>query len=171
MIACVGAALLAGCGSGASPGAGGNSTPVPSAGGYGWVAFDPPPGATGASGARLVAHTPPDALELAGLRLPDGAEVQRVETQAPAMKAESFLFVVRADRASAEAVCDEAGLGGARVVASIPGDAAASMVDPVVGPGSRWCSRADTTGDRWEGYVLIAPGDPATVQISVQRPL
>lgn len=170
MVAGVGAALLAGCGSGASPGAGGDSTPVPSAGGYGWVAFDPPPGATDASGARLVAHTPPDALELAGLRLPDGADVRQVATQAVEGKAESFLFVVRTDRASAEGVCDQAALGGARVVASIPGDAAASMVDPVVGPASRWCARADTTGDRWERYVLIAPDDPATVQISVQRP-
>lgn len=169
MVVCAVTALLAGCGS--SPGAGGDSTPVPSAGGYGWVAFDPPPGATDSSGARLVAHTPPDALELAGLRLPDGADVRQVATQTVEGKAESFLFVVRTDRAAAEAVCDQAGLGGARVVDSIPGDAAASMVDPVVGPASRWCSRADTTGDRWERYVLIAPGDPATVQISVQRPL
>ena len=155
-------AAVAGCGAAVPGGAG--STQLSSEGGFGWFAYGDP----AAPGGRELG-TPADAVERAGLRLPDRASVQEVETQSFTEFAESYVFVFQVDAAAAAAFCAQDGLGGARPVPADRSAVHVSMGDLQVTAGSRWCEGTASGDPRWSRHVLIDAGDPATVHLSLQR--
>ena len=155
-------AAAAGCGTARPGGAG--EPPPPSEGGFGWFAYG-----TQATPGGTEPGTPVDAVERAGLRLPQHANMQAVGTQPSAGFAESYLFVFQVDAAAAAGFCTQDGLGGARQVPADRTAAKASLGDPPVTAGSRWCEGTSPADPRWSRHVLIDAGDPATVHLSLQR--
>ncbi len=156
------AAGVAGCGASAAEGAGGTSGPAE--GGFGWFAYSDPDSVAGQE-----LGTPVDAVERAGLRLPDHASWQRVETRSFTGFTESYLFVFQVDAATAAGLCGHHGLPGAGPVPADQSDIRMSMDDPSVSAGSRWCQGTSPTDPRWSRRVLIDAGNPATVHLSLQR--
>jgi hypothetical protein len=162
LVLAITAAAAAGCGTARSGAAG--ASPAPSEGGFGWFAYDDP----NTAGASELA-TPVDAAERAGLRLPEHASVQKVETQPATGFAESYLFVFQAGAAAAAGICTQDGLGGPRAVPADRTVVNESMGRPPVTAASLWCEGTSPTDPRWSRRVLIDPGDPATVHLLLQR--
>jgi hypothetical protein len=162
LVLAITAAAAAGCGTARSGAAG--ATPAPSEGGFGWFAY----GDSNAAGASEPG-TPVDAVERAGLRLSEHANMQQVATQSVSGLAESYLFVFQAGAAAAAGICSQDGLGGLRAVPADRMVLSVNMGSPPVTAGSRWCEGTSPTDPRWTRRVLIDAGDPATVHLLLQR--
>jgi hypothetical protein len=112
--------------------------------------------------------TPVEMLDRAGIRLPAAADFTQTATQVLDERNLAYLFVFRVDPRTAYALCDQAGLGGARNPTGIPAPAKASIGEAPFTDGSRWCEGAAPNDPRVFRYVLIEPGTPATVHLSIQ---
>lgn len=129
------------------------TTTVPA--GFGWVV---PAGVP----------SPVEMLNRAGIRLPAAADFTQTATEALDERNLTYLFVFRVDPQTAYALCDQAGLGGARSPKGIPAPAKARIGEAPVTDGSRWCEGAAPNDPSVFRYVLIEPGTPATVHLSIQ---
>lgn len=118
-------------------------------------------------GAEQEEPTAAEALRSAGLQLPAGASDATVRVQELSGRTHSWAVTFVAPRTEALSFCDP--MGGAGTISAVPSTHADLLGDLDVPAGSQGCQASTTSGERWQRFVLVEPGDPARVQVSLQQ--
>ncbi|CAM4185380.1 hypothetical protein [Janibacter anophelis] len=111
--------------------------------------------------------SPGDAMQQAGLELPAGAEGVRITSADLPDRRHAWALTFTAPREQAEAICEP--MGGAGRQSFVPKMHQELLGDLDAGPETRGCSASTGNGGLWGRFVLIEPGDPATVHVSLQQ--
>lgn len=110
------------------------------------------------------------ALTQAGLTLPQGADKVTFTESADTAYVEHYRVGFTLPAAAAKAFCSTGGLGG-----DLPAAGLTAAEQKELGPaakavaGSRVCGSLAPDAMEWNRTVLVGPGDPATVWVSVGR--
>ena len=110
--------------------------------------------------------SPAEAMDRAGLTLPEEATDATITSKDLPDRRHAWAVTFTAPRAQAEAVCDP--MGGVGRQSYVPSTHSALLGDLEVGDDSRGCEATSHDGGMWFRFVLIDPGDPATVHVSLQ---
>lgn len=124
---------------------------------------------SGASSSADQAADPAEALGRAGLALPSEATDASLEVADAEDADEAYAVTFQLPRSQVEEFCSSGGLGG-----SLPAVTLNPTHEPVLGTlpvsgESRSCDAVDPDNPSWWRYVLVDPGDPATVHISLMH--
>lgn len=111
--------------------------------------------------------SPSEAMQQAGLELPAGATDVTITSSDLPDREHAWALVFTAPRVEAEAVCEP--MGGAGRQSFVPKMHQELLGDVEAGPETRGCSASTGNGGLWGRFVLIEPGDPATVHVSLQQ--
>lgn len=112
--------------------------------------------------------TPAEAMEQAGLELPAGAQDVTITSKELPDRAHAWAVTFTAERADAEALCEP--MGGAGHQSFVPKMHQELLGDDVqASQETRGCSASTGNGGLWGRFVLIEPGDPAVVHVSLQQ--
>lgn len=111
--------------------------------------------------------SPSEAMQQAGLDLPAGATDVTITSSDLPDREHAWALTFTAARAEAEAICEP--MGGAGRQSFVPKMHQELLVDVEAGPETRGCSASTGNGGLWGRFVLIEPGDPARVHVSLQQ--
>lgn len=111
--------------------------------------------------------SPAEAMHEAGLELPAGAQDVEIRSADLPDRKHSWALTFTVTRAEAEAICEP--MGGAGRQSFVPKMHQELLGDVDAGPDTRGCSASTGNGGLWGRFVLIEPGDPATVHVSLQQ--
>lgn len=111
--------------------------------------------------------SPAEAMERAGLTMPKGATGAEISTKELPDRRHAWAVTFTAPRSEALAVCEP--LGGAGHQSFVPKMHRKLLGDLPTSEASRGCNASTGDGGLWGRFVLIDPGDPATVHISLQN--
>ena len=111
--------------------------------------------------------SPAEAMERAGLMMPKGATGAEISTTELPDRRHAWAVTFTAPRPAALAVCEP--LGGAGHQSFVPKMHQKLLGDLPTSEASRGCSASTGNGGLWARFVLVDPGDPATVHVSLQN--
>lgn len=111
--------------------------------------------------------SPGEAMEQAGLTMPKGAIGAEITSKELPDRRHAWAVTFTAPRSEAMAVCEP--LGGAGHQSFVPKMHRKLLGDLPTSEASRGCSASTGDGGLWGRFVLIDPGDPATVHVSLQN--
>ncbi|WP_068260040.1 hypothetical protein [Janibacter limosus] len=111
--------------------------------------------------------SPSEAMQQAGLELPAGAQDVTITSSDLPDRKHAWALTFTAPRGEAEAICEP--MGGAGRQSFVPTMHQELLGDVEAGPETRGCSASTGNGGLWGRFVLIEPGDPATVHVSLQQ--
>lgn len=111
--------------------------------------------------------SPSEAMQQAGLELPPGATGVTITSSDLPDREHAWALAFTAPRVEAEAICEP--MGGAGRQSFVPKMHQELLGDVEAGPETRGCSASTGNGGLWGRFVLIEPGDPATVHVSLQQ--
>ncbi|KRE38980.1 hypothetical protein ASG73_01025 [Janibacter sp. Soil728] len=111
--------------------------------------------------------SPGEAMQQAGLDLPAGASDVTITSSDLPDREHAWALTFTAPRAEAEAICEP--MGGVGRQSFVPKMHQELLGDVEAGPQTRGCSASTGNGGLWGRFVLIEPGDPAMVHVSLQQ--
>lgn len=124
-------------------------------------------GDTGRGGGDVEVPSPEQALDAAGLELPDGVTDAALESKDLEGRRSAYAITFTASRADAEAFCDQ--LGGLGHLSAISPTDQPVLGEVSVTPETRGCNASTAKdGIRWFRFAMVDGGDPTTVRVALQ---